>query len=89
MACYLEKHLKEEHANVRAANYRNIMTCAVFGGGQICMWCCLHTRDVANPLTRSYATAHHPNYAIKSPEISGRELDNIWETCARCHNAQA
>lgn len=90
MDCYLKKHLKEEHENMRDASYGSIIfTCSVFEGSHICMWCCLHTRDVANPLTRNYAVDHHPDYAIKSPEISKRDLDSIWETCSRCHNAQA
>ena len=90
MDCYLEKHLKEEHASIKDPRYGNIIFgCPVFGGKQICMWCCLHIRDVANALTRNYATDHHPNYAVIAPEVSERSLDSIWETCARCHNTQA
>jgi len=86
MDCFLEKHLKEEHAAMKNPKLGGIvMTCPVLGC-QICMWCCLHIRDVANPLSRNYATDHHPNYAIKVPELSERNLDSIWETCARCHN---
>lgn len=90
MNCYLKKHLKEEHASMKTpALGGNMLTCSVYGGNQICMWCCLHTRDVANSLTRNYATDHHPDYAIKAQEVSERDLDSIWETCSRCHNAQA
>lgn len=63
----------------------NIWMCPVLGR-QICQWCCLHIADVANPLSREYASRNFPEYAEKVPEISGRELDNVWETCGRCRN---
>ena len=86
MDCFLKKHLKEEHANMRDPRHGNIsMVCPIFDR-QICMWCCLHVRDVANPLTRNHATDQHPNYAIKASELSERSLDSIWETCSSCHN---
>jgi len=87
MDCYLKKHLKEEHATMRNPMYESVVfTCPVFER-QICMWCCLHVRAVSNPMTKNYASDQHPNYAIKTPELSGRRLDSVWETCARCHNA--
>lgn len=86
MDCYFKEELKEEHANIRLPGHATtIMMCPIYDR-QICFWCCLHTRDVANPLKRNYATDHHPDYAIKSQEVSGRDLDSIWETCSRCHN---
>ena len=87
MDCYLEKHLKEEHANMKNPNLGNIVVmCPVFER-QICLWCCLHTQDVSNPLKREYATGRFPNYAIKAAELSLRDLDSVWESCSRCNNS--
>jgi len=89
MDCYLKKELKEEHANMKNPKLESVVFMCPVLSRQICMWCCLHIRDVSNPMSRNYAIDHHPKYAIKAAELSGRSLDSIWETCARCHNVQA
>lgn len=84
MACALEKILVEEHANMKNQRFRNIVSMCPVVGRQICLWCCLHTHDVADPLSRNYASEMFPNLSIEISKISGRGLDSIWETCSVC-----
>ena len=85
MSCALENHLVEEHANMRDKRLGTIIhTCPVVDR-QICLWCCLHMYDAANPLSRNQASDRFPEFVSKTCELSGRDLDSIWETCSRCH----
>jgi len=85
MDCYLEEHLPKEHADPRASERVAKLSCPIFDR-QICLWCCLHIHDVADPLQRNRAGIFHPGYAEKAPELSERDLDGIWETCSRCQH---
>ena len=86
MSCRFEKELKEDHENMKNPVLGGMMMQCPIYDGQICYWCCLHVRDVANPLKRNYYTRIHPQYVEVAEKLSERNLDGVWETCSRCHN---
>jgi len=86
MKCALANELKEEHAKMTKSGYAGILfTCPVLTK-QICMWCCLHIADMADPKKREYMVGKFPRYAEIVTKISGRDLDDIFRTCSRCRN---
>jgi hypothetical protein len=87
MKCILEKQAKKEHAiaATKPENYHNrFVSCPLFAGRQICFWCCLHIRDIAEPLNRGDYSLAHPEYEALVPKETGRTWDEIWHTCSRC-----
>jgi len=85
MGCALSKELKEEHAGMRDQRLGEIIVQCPILSKQICFWCCLHVHDITNPLSRNYASELNPNLVKTVVAQSGRDLDSMWETCARCH----
>ena len=85
MDCSLHKEFKKEHAEMKNPKFSGvILTCPVIGK-QICLWCCLHIADAADPMRRNRTTDQFPNFVANLPKLADRELDSIWETCSRCH----
>lgn len=85
MNCILEKLAVGEHSNISDKRYaQNFVNCPLFDGRQICFWCCLHIRDIAEPLRRGDYSLAHQEYEKLVPEMTGRDWDEIWHTCSRC-----
>lgn len=86
MKCILEKLVPREHKNITDARYaESFVNCSLFDGKQICFWCCLHIRDIAEPLRRGDYSLEHPEYEALIPKESNRESwDIIWQTCNKC-----
>jgi len=84
MSCSLYKDLKEEHDTMKNPKLAGVIHSCPVIGKQICLWCCLHIADAADPMSRNNMLDKYPNL-VKVEEISGRNFDSIWETCSRCH----
>lgn len=84
MGCSLQNKLKKEHASMVNPKLAEVIFECPVVGKQICLWCCLHIADAADPLKRGYTLDMFPDM-VKVEEESGRDLDSIWETCSRCH----
>jgi hypothetical protein len=84
MSCSLEQILKEEHESMKNPKFAGIIQDCPVLGKQICLWCCLHIADAADPMKRNRTLDLFPNL-VKIEEEAGRRFDSIWETCARCH----
>jgi hypothetical protein len=78
--------MKEEHENMSNPKFGGITFMCPVIGKQICMWCCLHISDIADPMKREKAYINHTKYAEIATKISGRDLDDIFRTCSRCRN---
>jgi hypothetical protein len=86
MICSLEKELRSEHKNMSNPAYAEIIINCPVLSRQICLWCCLHICDAANPITRSHAVEIFPRISEVVSEMSGRDLDDIFKTCGACRN---
>uniref|UniRef100_A0A6M3K5R4 Uncharacterized protein n=1 Tax=viral metagenome TaxID=1070528 RepID=A0A6M3K5R4_9ZZZZ len=84
MDCSLKKLLPEYHENMKNPKLASVMSTCPILGKQICLWCCLHICDVADPMKRNRALDNFPDL-VKVEEESGRAFDSMWETCSRCH----
>ncbi len=87
MKCTLLGSVPKEHESMRDEKYGEIfMHCSLFNNRQICLWCCLHIIDWANPMNRAVARESHLEYDKPVTTLAGREWDEIWETCSKCSN---
>jgi len=86
MECALKDRLKEEHAKMTKPAYAGVIFHCPVLGRQMCLWCCLHLSDLADPMKRSYAMTDFFRYADVAKELSGRDLDSIHQTCVHCRN---
>jgi hypothetical protein len=84
MDCSLSKTLKKYHEDMKNPKLAGVIHHCPVIGKQICLWCCLHIADAAEPMKRMHTLDIYPDM-MKVEEISGRDLDSIWETCSRCH----
>lgn len=84
MECSLSKKLKSEHARKDEPRYSVFLNCPLINGKQICLWCCLHICDIAEPLGRGDSAALHPTYESVVAKETDRDWDEIWYTCSRC-----
>ena len=85
--CILKPNLPEEHAVAETKDVRykgTYMNCPLFNGRQICLWCCLHICDIGEPLKRGDSGIAHPEFEANIPALSGRNWDEIWQTCSQC-----
>ena len=83
MACSLEKKLKKEHAEMKNPKLAGVIVNCPIIGKQICLWCCLHISDAANPQTRNHTLDVFPNMVV-AEEVAERSFDSMSETCSRC-----
>ncbi len=84
MKCSLEKHLKEEHQKEEAIKREAIfMNCPLFTDKQICLWCCLHIKDLAGPDRNHYREVNSHYYDLVTSLVPC-EWDNMWEVCSKC-----
>jgi len=81
-----QEELLQEHADLmkKRPELSVVLPCALFGGRQICSWCCLHIRDLAFPPTRNEYAEKHPAYYKFISEYTKRDWDDIWSTCSGC-----
>lgn len=85
MKCTLRGKLKSEHANVKDSRYlEQYMKCPLFSDRQICLWCCLHISDIAEPMKRTIASEKFPGYHNTVGDLVGRDWDSIQSTCSKC-----
>jgi len=85
MKCVLKDLTEEEHSKITDKRYGEIfMNCPLLDGKQICFWCCLHIRDIAEPLNRGDYSAAHPEYESLLPKLSMRDWDEICGVCSKC-----
>lgn len=85
MNCILEKQLSSEHKDIKDKRYaESFVNCPLFSSRQICYWCCLHIRDIAEPLNRPKYSEEHPDYEKLVPNETKRDWDEIWHVCSRC-----
>lgn len=86
MKCVLENVAVSEHkvAEKDLRYKEQFINCSLFDGRQICYWCCLHIRDIAEPLKRGDYSIAHPEYEALVPKMTGRDWDEVWHTCSRC-----
>lgn len=85
MKCTLARKLKSEHEKVKDARYlEQFMKCPLLSGRQVCLWCCLHISDIANPGKRPVASEKFPNYFNHIGDETGRDWDSIQSTCSKC-----
>ena len=85
--CALIKELKEEHAEIKVPQHGTMMVTCPLLSKQICLWCCLHISEVADPLKRTRAVNTHPRYAEVVTKLTGRTLESIAQTCNGCSQA--
>lgn len=87
MQCSLRKEAPKEHKSITDSRYaETFVECPLFNNKQICLWCCLHICDLADPMTRPRAREDHQEYVELLDRLTGRELDSVQETCYRCRN---
>ncbi|GEM_PF-3999469 len=85
MKCSLEDLAVYEHDNISDARYaRSFVDCPLFNNKQICFWCCLHIRDIAEPLRRGDYSLMHPEYEGLVPKMTNRDWDEVWHVCSKC-----
>lgn len=85
MDCSLSKLAKTEHSNIKDIRYaQSFVNCPLVDGKQICFWCCLHIRDIAEPLNRGDYSIAHPEYEALLPKLSDKSWDEISFVCSRC-----
>jgi hypothetical protein len=85
MKCILEKLAANEHKKIGDARYaESFINCPLFGGRQICYWCCLHIHDIAEPLHRGDYSLAHPEYEAVVAKETGRDWNDVWSVCSKC-----
>ena len=85
MNCILSETMPKEHASITDRRYaEQFINCPLFDGRQICYWCCLHIRDIAEPLNRGDYSLAQPEYEAGIPKETGRDWDEVWHTCSQC-----
>lgn len=86
MECILKDKLIAEHKTMmeKQPMLAITTTCPLFNGRLICHWDCFHISDIAKPLTRAYASEHHPDYQTVVAEYLERDWDDIWSVCDKC-----
>jgi len=85
MECILAKKIIGEHKNIKDERYATtFLNCPLFDGRQICLWCCLHIRDIADPIRRGDYSLAHPDYESTVSADSRRDWDEIWSICGKC-----
>lgn len=79
--------LKEiNHNNIPKPQYAETFFKCPIIGKQICMWCCLHISEVADPKKRMSASDFSSSYYEEIPKIATRDWDDMWVTCQKCRN---
>jgi hypothetical protein len=81
--CNIDEFHTERAKPPHTTTYLN---CPLLGGRQICLWCCLHISDIANPLTRVWAGEKNQEYLdiLKLLPPERADWDLMWSTCYRC-----
>jgi len=75
-----------EHNKIPKVQYaETVFKCPVIDR-QICMWCCLHISDVADPKTRNKTLDYSSPYYDSIPKLTSRDWNSIWVTCEKCRN---
>ena len=77
------------HTKVKDTRYiEHFVTCPLIEK-DICIWCCLHISDLANPRTREIADAAQTEYSdlITNEQLSKFvDWDGVWTNCFKCIN---
>lgn len=86
MDCSLKK--KFDHDNIPKQQYADIMFKCPIIDKQICLWCCLHISEVADPKSRMIASEslNSVSYYENIPKQTLRDWDDMWVTCGKCRN---
>ena len=86
MKCSLEKMLLRQHNHEEERKQMlggSFVKCPLLDK-QICLWCCLHIKDQAAPMTKVNASERFKDYQSLSPETLRRTWDEVWSVCAVC-----
>jgi len=83
MNCSLKKL---SHNNISKPQYAETFFKCPIVDRQICLWCCLHIGELADPKTRLHASEFSTEYDEKIPKITTRDWDDMWVTCQKCRN---
>ncbi len=85
MECILVNKAVGEHKNIKDERYANkFLNCPLFSSRQICLWCCLHIRDIADPIRRGDYSLAHPEYESLIPAETTMDWDEVWSICGKC-----
>lgn len=85
MDCSLLKLAPVEHGKIKDVRYaQTFLNCPLLDGKQLCLWCCLHIRDIAEPLNRGAYSEAHPEYEALLPKLSDKSWDEIVSVCSKC-----
>jgi hypothetical protein len=83
--CSLINKLAKAHTIIKDDRLGEIFVSCPLNSKQICLWCCLHISNQANPMTRIMSAERNPSYVDFSVVVE-RDWDSIWETCSKCSN---
>ncbi len=84
MTCALKQDLQKEHETMKEGYGEKDLFCPMLSR-QICLWCCLHIHQIADPQKRAVASENFPGYERVASEMARKSWDQIWEQCSRCN----
>jgi len=89
MNCVLTKNLPQVHKDLKDDSKKrglaeSFVMCPLFNDRQICVWCCLHIVEQANP-NKQFAAELNPHYEKLTDQI-GKHWEEVWGTCGPCGN---
>lgn len=86
--CVISKILPKEHAKAEVKNptlTNNMIVCPLFNDRQICMWCCVHIYDQADP-SKVFSSDFNPHYYDLISEVLKMSIEEVWRHCSGCGN---
>ena len=74
----------DEHASMRSPRYSEVAMHCPLVSGSICLWCCLHISNLANPMKRTQAVDNAKGYSEIATIARKKDLDEVWSYCSKC-----